>query len=196
LIRFWRDDKGLSVFSLVLVGVIFLLPPLLSGTSGRGLVGDVAFALLLVSGVLALAERGLARAVLLPAALVTLAVDLGSWIVRVPEAWVEGTNLASLLLLLVVVLGRTLRAGPVTRHRIQGGVAAYLLLGVIWAHAYSLLAALRPDAFAGPASPADGPRAYLYFSFVTLTTVGYGDVLPVHPAARSLAILEAVVGPL
>jgi hypothetical protein len=196
LIRFWRDDKGLSVFSLVLVGVIFLLPPLLSGTSGRGLVGDVAFALLLVSGVLALAERGLARAVLLPAALVTLAVDLGSWIVRVPEAWVEGTNLASLLLLLVVVLGRTLRAGPVTRHRIQGGVAAYLLLGVIWAHAYSLLAALRPDAFAGPASPADGPRAYLYFSFVTLTTVGYGDVLPVHPAARSLAMLEAVVGPL
>ena len=42
----------------------------------------------------------------------------------------------------------------------------------------------------------DGPRAFFYFSFVTLTTVGYGDVLPVHPVARSLAMLEAVTGSL
>ena len=107
-----------------------------------------------------------------------------------------GTNALSLLLFLVVVLGQTLRAGPVTIHRIQGAVAAYLLLGILWAYAYALIAHLRPEAFSGPVSPADGPRAFFYFSFVTLTTVGYGDVLPVHPAARSLAMLEAVTGPL
>jgi hypothetical protein len=105
-------------------------------------------------------------------------------------------GLLSLLLFLAVVLGQTFRAGPVTFHRIQGAVASYLLLGVIWAHAYALVAQLRPGAFSGPISAADGPRAFLYFSFVTLATVGYGDVLPVHPVARSLAMLEAVTGTL
>src|SRR5262249_34101121 len=118
------------------------------------------------------------------------------WVVPVAEAWVQAMGLLSLLLFLIVVLAQTLRRGPITFHRILGAVAAYLLLGVIWAYAYSLVALLRPGAFSGPVSPADGPRAWFYFSFVTLTTVGYGDVLPVHPVARSLATLEAVVGSL
>jgi hypothetical protein len=180
----------------VLFLVVFLMPPLLAGSRGRRLPGDIAFALLLVSGVVALADRGPARAVLLPFALVTVVIDLGSWLVPVPEPIVQGTGLLALLLLLAVVLFHTLKDGPITFHRIQGAIAAYLLLGVVWAHAYSLVALLRPGAFSGPASAGDGPRAFLYFSFVTLTTVGYGDVLPVHAAARSLAMLEAVTGPL
>jgi hypothetical protein len=196
LTRFWADDKGLSVFSFLLLIVAFVIPPLLSPGSGRRLLGDFVFALLLVSGVMALTERKLARMLLMPVAVVTLTLDLGSWVVPVAEPWVQGTSLLSLLLLLAVVLGQTLRRGPITFHRIQGAVAAYLLLGVIWAHAYALVATLRPGAFSGPVSPADGPRAFFYFSFVTLTTVGYGDVLPIHPVARSLANLEAVTGSL
>jgi hypothetical protein len=176
--------------------VVFVLPPLVPPGFGRSLAGDLLQALLLVSGVLGLAERRRTRLLLLPAAVVTIAVDFGSWVLPVPEPWVLGTSLAALLVFLVVVLTQTLRAGPITFHRIQGAVAAYLLLGVLWAHAYALLASLRPDAFSGALSAADGPRAFFYFSFVTLTTVGYGDVLPVHPVARSLAMLEAVTGPL
>jgi len=196
LTRFWTDDKGLSIFSALLLIVIFVIPPLLPPGSGRRLPGDIAYALLLISGVRALGERKLARRVLMPVAVITFVVNLASWVLTVPEPWVLGTTLLSLLLFLVVVLGQTLRAGPITFHRIQGAVAAYLLLGILWAHAYALVAHLRPGAFAGPVSPADGPRAFFYLSFVTLTTVGYGDVLPVHPAARSLAMLEAVTGPL
>ena len=196
LTRFWSDDKGLSVFSVVLLVVIFVMPPLLAGYKGRSLPGDVAFAILLVTGVLALSHRGRARHVMLPFALATAAVDLGSWLVPVPQLLVQTTGLLALLLLVAVVLFRTLRAGPITFHRIQGAVAAYLLLGVAWAHAYAILALVRPGAFSGAAGAADGPRAFLYYSFVTLTTVGYGDVLPVHPAARSLSMLEAVTGPL
>jgi hypothetical protein len=194
--RFWADDRGLSIFSPLLLIVAFVLPPLVPPGSGRSLAGDVVFALLLISGVLALAERGMASVILMPVAVLTLLVDLGSWMFPVPEPWVLGTSLLSLVLFLFVLLGQTLRDGPVTFHRIQGAVAAYLLLGVIWAHAFALVEALRPGAFSGPVNPADGPRSFFYFSFVTLTTVGYGDILPVHPTARSLAVLEAVVGPL
>jgi hypothetical protein len=196
LTRFWEDDKGLSIFSVLLLFVAFVLPPLVPPGGGRRLAGDIVFAVLLISGVRALGERRLTRLFLMPVALVTLAVYLASGILPVGEVWVLATTLVSLILFLVVVLGQTLRKGPITSHRLQGAVAAYLLLGVIWAHAYALVAALRPEAFAGPVSAADGARAFYYFSFVTLATLGYGDVLPVHPAARSLATLEAVTGTL
>jgi hypothetical protein len=196
LARFWAEDRGLSIFSALLLIVAFVLPPFVPPGSGRSLAGDVVYALLLISGVQALAKGTLTRRLLMLVAVITIAVDLGSWVLPVAEPWAQGTSLVSLLVLLVVVLGQTLRSGPITFHRIQGAVAAYVLLGVIWAYAYALIAILRPGAFSGPVSPADGPRAWLYFSFVTLTTVGYGDVLPVHPTARSLAVLEAVTGPL
>jgi Ion channel len=196
LTAFWTDDKGLSLFSALILIVVFVIPPFLEPGSGRHLAGDIAYALLLISGVRALGEQRLARMVLLPVALVTLTLELGSWAVPVPPPWVLGSSILSLLLFLAVVLGQTLRAGPVTFHRLLGAVAAYLLLGIIWAYAYELVALLRPPAFSGAVNLADGPRAFYYFSFVTLTTVGYGDVLPVHPAARSLAMLEAVTGPL
>jgi len=134
--------------------------------------------------------------VLMPVALVTLAVDLGSWFVPVGEPWALGMGLISLVLFVAVILGRTFRDGPVTTGRLHGGVAAYLLLGILWAYAYALVALLHPAAFSGSANAGDGQRAWFYFSFVTLTTMGYGDVLPLHPVARSLAILESVTGSL
>jgi hypothetical protein len=194
--RFWADDHGLSIFSALLFVVVFVVPPLVPAGSGRRLVFDLGYWLLLLSGVHALGESRLARAILMPAALLAVAMDAASWFVPVGAPWVLGTGLLSLGLLLVVILGRTLRDGPVTARRIHGGVAAYLLLGVLWAHAYALVGATQAEAFAGPVSPADGARAWLYFSFVTLTTTGYGDVLPVHPVARSLAALEALTGSL
>ena len=196
LSRFWADDRGLSIFSVLLLVVIFILPPLVPAGTGRSLAGDVLNALLLVAGVGGLADRRGTRLFLLPAACVAIAVDFGSWILPVPMPWVLGTSLVSLLVFLVVVLTQTLRAGPVTFHRIQGAIGAYLLLGLLWAHAYALLTSLRPGAFGGALGAGDGARAFYYFSFVTLATVGYGDILPVHPVARSLAMLEAVTGSL
>lgn len=196
LVRFWRSDKGLSIFSAWLLVFVFVLPLVLPPGASRTAVGDVAFALVLLTGVLALSEHGLAWRLLMSGALVAVSVFLVSWVVPVAPPAIRLTGLLSLVLLLVVVLGQTFRRGPVTLHRIQGAIAAYLLLGVIWAQAFGLVELLRPGAFSGPVNVTGSPRAWLYFSFMTLTTVGYGDILPVHPAARSLAMLEAVTGPL
>jgi hypothetical protein len=95
-------------------------------------------------------------------------------------------------LLALMVLSVVLRAGAVTRHQIQGAVAAYLLLGFAWAAAYEFLSLRDPAAFTGLAGAAGSP--WTYYSLVTLTTMGYGDITPVSPAARSLAVAEALTG--
>lgn len=70
------------------------------------------------------------------------------------------------------------------------------MIGLIWAHAYELLYLIHPDAFSGAVGNAPGALTWIYYSFVTLTTMGYGDITPVHPIARSLAISEALAGQL
>ena len=105
-------------------------------------------------------------------------------------------GLVSVAAMALVVLAQAFRAGPVNVHRIQGAVAAYLLLGLVWALAYELVALVAAGAFSGTGLGGAGRPDFIYFSFVTLTTVGYGDVTPVHPVARSLAVAEALTGQL
>jgi hypothetical protein len=194
--RFWRTDRALSSFLALLLVMIFVLPPLLSTGKSRNLIMDVVFSMLLISGVLAMSERKFVRLVVTPIAILTIAIHFASWLIPVPRTSVEIASLVSLLLLFLVVLGQAFRSGPVNLHRIQGAIGAYLLLGVIWADAYFIVELFHPGSFSGAIDAESGARGWLYFSFVTLTTVGYGDVLPLHPLAQSLAILEAVTGPL
>ena len=85
----------------------------------------------------------------------------------------------------------------VSTNRIIGAICVYLMLGVIWALMYSLLEAAVPGSFGGiverSITGAWDPD-WVYFSFVTLTTLGYGDILPLTISARSLAYFEAIVG--
>lgn len=95
-------------------------------------------------------------------------------------------------------LGRYIVTAPAVDHGVLCAAAAnYLTMGFVWGFAYALVAKLDPHAFAF--ATGDSQRTLqrfeaVYFSFITLTTVGYGDVLPVSNAARMLAILEAIAG--
>jgi len=106
--------------------------------------------------------------------------------------WRPASTAIVLALLAVVVVSSVLRAGTVTRHQIEGAIAGFLLLGLAWANAYEWLALHNPAAFRGLGA-ADAMQ-WPYYSFVTLTTVGYGDITPVSPGARSLAVSEAITG--
>jgi hypothetical protein len=118
---------------------------------------------------------------------------------------VEVTGIGFLLLTAVALMRVTLTQVRGIHERIEAALATYLLLGFIWSQAYAILHLVEPGAFRFPeeAVPVD-PRSlvlasqhrFLYFSFVTLTTLGYGDITPVMPLARSLAVLEAVAGQL
>lgn len=161
---------------------------------------DVLLSLVLLSGVAAVSDHRAQKMLLALVAGVAIAVRWGTWLL--PSGLATGlrdaTALVSLTVLAVAIGIKVFGAGKVTLDRIRGAVVLYILIGVVWADAYQLMDIHIPSAFAG-IPHADNPAdrsSWIYFSFVTLTTVGYGDISPVAHAARSLAIVEALIGQL
>jgi hypothetical protein len=120
------------------------------------------------------------------------------WPNQVP---VEGPCWPGVVFVLYVaanLLRYVLRASRVNSEVLCAGIAAYLMLGLLWAFAYILVEHHVPGSFAITVSADAGQSVTgfnaLYFSFVTLSTVGYGDIIPVAPVAKLLAVMEATVG--
>ena len=97
---------------------------------------------------------------------------------------------------------RVLEGEFVDMNRISGAISIYMLIGLIWASIYFFIAISNPEAFKGLTNPGSTSISHmnnvymdlLYYSYVTLSTLGYGDVTPVSRAAQSLAYLEAISG--
>ena len=104
------------------------------------------------------------------------------------------------LLIALVIIWTVARAvfgpGRITYHRIVGAILLYLTIGLVFVALYTLVGAYSPNAFSGTTVTAHVslPSDLVYFSFTTLTTLGYGDIMPVHPIARSLSNVEAIIG--
>ena len=109
----------------------------------------------------------------------------------------HGGNILTFSALTWVVAHAVYAPGRITSHRLQGAVVVYLNLATIFASAFSLIWDLSPAGFSNLAAPTGGPgelATMLYFNLTTLTTTGYGDIVPADPFARSLANLESVLG--
>jgi hypothetical protein len=198
--EFWSGDLGLTLVTISLVVLVFVITPLReAGVSGR-LVFEVLILSLMVFGAVAIEQNGVAK-LLVVAFVLTTACFLGAGRLHpTPLSHQLGSVLSTITLLLYVriVLIVMFRGGPVTWSRIQGGVSAYLLLGMAWASAFQVLEQYRPGSFHFVSAPVNFDQLITkltYFSFCTLTTVG-GEVAPVSPFARSLTIAESMVGQL
>ncbi len=96
---------------------------------------------------------------------------------------------------LIVVLRNVLLSADVSMDRFYGAIAAYLLIGVVWGMAYALLDIASPGSFYSIRHPVRFTwEDFTFFSFVTLTSVGYGDMVPLSGHAKSLAVVESVLG--
>ena len=198
MLRFWEADRGLSIILILLVTIIFVLPVVLTPSPTERFVRNFIFSALLITGAVTVIESRWQRVVVAALAMAALLVRWAAVVEssNVLIVWREASTLVMLLLFIIVVAMRTYQRGPVSYHRIQGAIAVYLLFGLVWAQAYELLHLLRPEAFSSAVDLASGSKTWIYYSFVTLTTMGYGDITPVHPLARSLAISEALTGQL
>jgi hypothetical protein len=200
-IRFWWGDRGLSAF-LVLLFVSLFLAPLMDSPLLR-LLSTVFFSFLLIAGVVNVSAHPLPRLV---AGTVAAAAIVLRWTDRFSDGatvaiWAGAMSLLFFILLTAVMLVRVFRDdGQITRYRVRGAVAAYLLVGITCSHLYQLFDLAVPGSFIMPAGyqldPATRQENLTYFSFVTLTTLGYGDVTATHPTARMFVILEALIGQL
>lgn len=104
-----------------------------------------------------------------------------------------------MIFIIVLVVNQIFSGGAITVNKIGGGIAVYILLGHLWASIYVTIYIIDPAAFqyGGEAIQSDEALKHLsYFSFVTLTTIGYGDITAVSSAARTLAMLEGLLGQL
>jgi hypothetical protein len=102
-------------------------------------------------------------------------------------------NILFLMIVIVIFLSKIFSEDKVTGESIKGGISIYFLLGYLWVYLYSLALLVNPEAISFPAHASE--LSYiLYFSFTTLTTLGYGDITPVSLVARNLTILESTIG--
>jgi hypothetical protein len=196
--------RGRSIFLLVSLLLLFLIEPVFS-TGGVGVaLAELLFTVVLLASIYMLSLR---RSHAWIAVLIATPAMVCVWAaVFIPSFILRAAALVLLLLFLVytvaLTLWRVFTAETVTGDTIAAALNAYLMAGFAWGTLYTLLFMLSPDAFHVPEEPPhDGLfltpvrfQAFLYFSFVTLTTVGYGDILPMSRTARAFSNLEAILG--
>ena len=197
-VQVWLSEQGLTALLVMLVVDLFVLPIFAPGLGHLAL--DIAYGFLLVTGAAALCASRATRSVAIAFGILAL-VFRGLERADASSVTILGATAASLMtsaVFALLVLLRTMSPGPITRYRIQGAVATYMLVGLTFAQAFELTELLEPGAFqfARTVLPDDMPYELRYYSLVTLTTVGYGDVTPVTRVARALANFEGLIGQL
>jgi voltage-gated potassium channel len=185
---------------LVALAALFVSFPFVESLQASALIESILLTIVLVSAVLAIAGRG---RILIAAAVLALPALIGRWANHYrPDLVPPEMFLVSGILFVLFVIGNLLRfvlhAVSVNTEVLCASISVYLLLGLLWTLGYWLIAEIVPDAFAFNASTvADrSMKGFngLYFSFITLSTVGYGDITPASKVARMLAAMEAITG--
>jgi hypothetical protein len=195
---------GLGRFStvqlLIVLAALLIAAPFVEELEGGHLILSMLFSLVLLAAVFAVANRKRSLTIALVLAIPAITAR---WINQLrPDLVHPAVFLVCALVLLAFVIGHLLyfilRAPVVNTEVLCASIAAYLMLGLMWTVAYWLVDQLTPGgAFSfntnRGAQSMNGFTGF-YFSFITLSTVGYGDITPVSRAARWLAAMEAMTG--
>lgn len=185
---------------LIVLAILIIAFPFVEKLHTGNFIISILFTLVMVAAVLAVA-RG--RAILMIAATLALPTLLfrwlnQSWPALIPAELFLIGGIAFIFFVIINLLRFLLVASSVTTEVLCTAVSTYLMLGLLWTLAYWLVAELVPNAFAFNVPSANDASMQgfnaLYFSFVTLATVGYGDISPVASSVRMLAVAEAITG--
>ena len=195
-----RFHRFSTVELLIALALLFFFFPFVEEVKGGDLIISILFSLVLLSAVLAVADR---KGVFFIALVLAIPAIAGRWINHfrpdlVPPPVFLVAGLALIAFVVANLLRFILRAPSVNTEVLCASISAYLMLGLLWTVAYWLVAQLTPKPSRsirqrGTKETMAGFNAF-YFSFITLSTVGYGDITPVSRIARWLAAMEAMTG--
>jgi len=185
---------------LISILLLFIVSPLVVPFRHGILFLNIFGAGFLVAGSYALSEHR--RPFIIAIVLSIISVITTSLLLAYREHWAVLLSHSSIIILIsffsVTILGYVLGSGRVTADKIFAAICVYLLLGYGWTFIYAVLDELQPGSFSNLSFHgkdfAGRVMQLRYFSYMTLTTVGYGDVLPASPLARTMAALEAIMG--
>lgn len=205
-----KVDFSLSALLAVQALTLFVAIPLGTGHSAAHMLLDVCHLTFAVVSIAALTRHRLLQVTLL-AGLVLLATGPIFGRHAIADLGFDSADQHELIALTAFAFNSAVTAlvarhvfgpGRVTAHRVQGAVLVYLNVAALFAIVYNLIVSHSPGAIALttggalPTAPGAETAALTYFSIATITTTGYGDLVPVDPLARSLANLESVIGQL
>jgi hypothetical protein len=197
---FLSEEHSLTILLVLLIVNLFVLFPMTHGERLINVISNMTFSLLLLAGILTMASHSSLRTIFAVFVFLAVVTRFVRVVFYIPGllGWDFLFSLLSVVGLLIVTFRIINQDGPVTAHRIRGAIAAYLLFAVLFANSYAFVNYLIPGAFNIPQSQfrAEQMEAFYYFSVVTLTTVGFGDITAIDPIARSLVMLEALIGQL
>lgn len=194
------SDPLLTALTIMLAILMFVVSPMQAEGIVQAHHFGIAFALLLVVAIFIVSgSMPAAVAILTAIGLVLLATVLRLYRPSALDIYLDASAWLIASVTLGIVVARAVFApGRVTFHRVVGAVQFYLDIGLMFVALFCFVALIEPDAFIGLKVKDNLAliQNLIYFSFVTLTSVGYGDITPWHPYARSLANVEAIIGQL
>ena len=191
--------------SYLLLAVIILMTYILQQLENKIAAMDIVFAIVILAAIYVAGSERRWLTIAIIIAIPTLAISLFSSISDWPPDTIGylylGLLIAFITFATIAVIREILLADRVTVHTISGAMVVYLLIALIWALLYIVAEGRQPGSFSSTQAiaPQSGEAPFLlsnltYFSLITITSVGYGDITPVSDTARSLASLEAVFG--
>ncbi len=197
-IPFTQVRVGRFLFLLISILLLFVMRPFLQGFIGIRMLLDVLFSLILFSGIFAISRKNYHLIIGLVIALPAFVIRWSAHFVESPSLMLVGHSFMILFFAytMIILLSYLFREDEVTADAILCAVCVYFFIGLMWAFVFSVLEGLQPGSFRlGQAQTADVSN-FVYYSFVTQTTLGYGDITPASPPARNLSLLEAIIGQL
>lgn len=194
-IPFTDIQVGRFLFLFISMVLMFVFRPFLTEYVTIAYLMEIFLFLVFLSAVYAIRQKKSVFTIALLLLLLTEILALLSYLKDIPSLDMLSNILGGLLLAYTaaIIVHHLFTEDKITGDVIMGAICAYFLMGLVWALAYSTLEFFQPGSFQMPQGTVN-QATFTYYSYVTLTTLGYGEITPISAPARSFAVLEAMMG--
>ncbi len=199
---YWTDDKGLLFLLIAIFILIFVIYPVAGNSELGAAISNLFIIFILFTGVISvdIEKKYRIKIIIILVSLIIFSLVADKFTADSVFHFHILIRIIFLWSLVILIFKKVFRNRPISFFfRIAGSITIYLLIGFIWANMLYIVNHFFPDSFqfSVKVNPDDNNMfSFIYYSFETLTTLGYGDILPMTPLAKTLIILEALIGPL